>query len=170
MFPNLSTFHLHKSKHDEQLQLAAHIACPPWSPLGPPLSLALARLLWGLLVQPTTCSLGKPQHHPLAPLAVCCPWNPLAPSAAVSPLTRFGPWEIPKCLQNGPFWDQKWVKNGSKTHFSQSDPRPFGVLKQVALAHFEPVVMRFGPWKIPKCPQNGAFGTKNGSTKAFFQK
>ena len=23
--------------------------------------------------------------------------------------------------------------------------------KQVFLAHFEPVVTRFGPWKIPKC-------------------
>ena len=26
--------------------------------------------------------------------------------------TRFGSWKIPKCLENGPFWDQKWVKNG----------------------------------------------------------
>ena len=33
--------------------------------------------------------------------------------------TRFGPWKIQKCLENGPFWDQKWVKNGSKTHFSK---------------------------------------------------
>ena len=30
-------------------------------------------------------------------------------------VTRFGPWKIPKCLENGPFWDRKWVKNGSKT-------------------------------------------------------
>ena len=30
---------------------------------------------------------------------------------------RFGPWKIPKCLENGPFWDQKWVKNGSKRVF-----------------------------------------------------
>ena len=35
--------------------------------------------------------------------------------------------------------------------FSKSDPRPFGVLKQVFLAHFEPVVTWFGPRKIPKC-------------------
>ena len=26
-------------------------------------------------------------------------------------VTRFGPWKIPKCLENGSFWDQKWVKN-----------------------------------------------------------
>ena len=29
--------------------------------------------------------------------------------------TRFGSWNIPKCLEMGPFWDQKmgqrWVKN-----------------------------------------------------------
>ena len=54
-------------------------------------------------------------------------------------VARYGPWKIPTCLENGPFWDQKWVKNGSKTHFSQSDPRPFGMLKQVFLAHFKPI-------------------------------
>ena len=52
--------------------------------------------------------------------------------------TGFGSWKIPKCLENGPFWDQKWVKNGSKMRFSKSDPGPFGMLKQVFLAHFEP--------------------------------
>ena len=34
-------------------------------------------------------------------------------------VTRFGPWKIPKCLEIGPFWDQKWVKTGSKTCFFQ---------------------------------------------------
>ena len=66
-------------------------------------------------------------------------------------VTRFGQWKIPKSLENGPCQDQTWVQNGSKTHFSKSDPRPFGMLKQVLLAHFESQVMRFGPWKIPKC-------------------
>ena len=51
-------------------------------------------------------------------------------------VARFGPWKIPKCLEHGLFWDQQWVKNGSKTHFSKSDPGPFGMLKQVVLAHF----------------------------------
>ena len=86
-------------------------------------------------------------------------------------VTRFGPWKIPKCLGNGPFWDKKCVKNGSKTHFSKSDPRPFGMLKQMFLAHFEPVVTRFGPWKIPKCLEKGSFWdqkwVKNGSTTCF---
>ena len=84
-------------------------------------------------------------------------------------VVRFGPRKIPKCLENGPFWNQKWVKNGWKTCFSKSDPGPFGMLKQVVLTHFEPVVPRFGPWKIPKGLElfknynMGRFGTKNGS-------
>ena len=76
---------------------------------------------------------------------------------------RFGPWKIPKCLENEPFWDPKWVKNGSKTRFSKTDLGPFMMLKQVVLAHFEPVATGFGSWKIPKCLENGPFGTKNGS-------
>ena len=84
---------------------------------------------------------------------------------------RFGPWKILKCFQNGPLWDQKWVKNGSKTHFSKSDRGPFGMPKQVFLARFEPAVTRFGPWKIPKCLQNGPLwdqtGVKNGSKTHF---
>ena len=63
----------------------------------------------------------------------------------------------PYCLENGPFWDQKWVKNVLKTWFTKSDPRPSGMLKQVFLAHFEPVVTCFGTWNIPKCLENGRF-------------
>ena len=58
--------------------------------------------------------------------------------------TGFGSWKIPKCLENGPFWDQKWFKNGSKTRFFKSDPGPFGMLKQVFLARFEPVELGEG--------------------------
>ena len=72
-------------------------------------------------------------------------------------LARVGPWKIPKCLENGPLWDNKRVEKGSKTHFSKSDPGPFGMLKQMFLAHFEPRVMCFGPWKIPKSLENGPF-------------
>ena len=56
-------------------------------------------------------------------------------------VARFGPWKIPKCLEKGPLWDKKWVEKGSKTHFSKSDPGPFGMLKHMFLAHFEPLVM-----------------------------
>ena len=88
-------------------------------------------------------------------------------------VTRFGPWIIPKCLENWAFWDQKWVKNGSKMHFSKNDPRPFGMLKQVFLAHFERVVMRSGAWTIPKSLENGPLWdqkwVKNGSKTCFFQ-
>ena len=58
-------------------------------------------------------------------------------------VTRLGPWKIPKCLGNGLFWDQKGVQNGSKTRFSKSGPTPFGMLKQVFFAHFEPLLMEF---------------------------
>ena len=27
-------------------------------------------------------------------------------------ITRFGPCKIPKCLEKGPLWDQKWIKTG----------------------------------------------------------
>ena len=85
----------------------------------------------------------------------------------------FGPWKIPKCLENGVAWDQKWVKNGSKTHFSKCDHGPLGMLKQLFLPHFELVVTRFGPWKMPKCLEKGPFWdqkwVKNGSKTRFPQ-
>ena len=46
-------------------------------------------------------------------------------------ITRFASWKMPKCLENGPLWDQKWVKNGSKMCLSKNDPRPFRMLKEV---------------------------------------
>ena len=49
------------------------------------------------------------------------------------------------------------VPGAKKIHFSKVVPRPLGMLKQVFLARFEPVVTRFGPWKIPKCLKNGPF-------------
>ena len=86
-------------------------------------------------------------------------------------LARFGPWKIPKCRENEPFWDQKWVKNGSKTYFYKNDPGPFMMLKQVVLVHFEPVPTGFGSWKIPKCLESGPFcdqkWVKNGSKTRF---
>ena len=89
-------------------------------------------------------------------------------------VARFGPWKIPKCLGNGPFWDQQYVKNGSKMRFFKNDPGPFMMLKQVVLAHFEPVATGFGSWKIPKCLKKWAIlGPKMGQKwvkNAFFQK
>ena len=37
------------------------------------------------------------------------------------------------------------------------------MVKQVVLAHFEPVATGFGTWKIPNSLKMGHFGTKNGS-------
>ena len=86
-------------------------------------------------------------------------------------VARYGPWKIPKCIENGPFQDQKWLKNGSKTHFSENDTGTFGVLKQVFLAHFEPEITRFGPWKRRNCLENGPLWdqkwVKTGSKTCF---
>ena len=49
-------------------------------------------------------------------------------------VTYFGPWNIPECLENGPLCVQKLAKKGSKMHFSESDPRPLRVHKQLKLA------------------------------------
>ena len=60
-----------------------------------------------------------------------------------------------------------------KNPFFQSHPEPFGILEQVFFARFEHVVMLFGPWKIPKCLENGLLSgpkiSKNGS-KIHFSK
>ena len=49
------------------------------------------------------------------------------------------------------------VPGAKKMIFSKVVPRPLGMLKQVFLGHFETVMKRFGPWKIPKCLENGPF-------------
>ena len=46
-------------------------------------------------------------------------------------VAHFGPPKIPKCLEDVLFWNQKWVKNGSKPLFSKIHPGPFGVHKRV---------------------------------------
>ena len=52
--------------------------------------------------------------------------------------------------------DHPGVKKWSKMIFSKLVPdRPFGMLKQMVLAHFEPVVTSFGPFKDLKQPKNG---------------
>ena len=72
--------------------------------------------------------------------------------------------EIPKCLENGPFLDQRWVKNGSKKYFSKSDPAPLGVLRKVFSAHVEPVYDAFWPTENPSLDPKRM---KNGSKRCF---
>ena len=48
-----------------------------------------------------------------------------------------------------------------KNVFSKRYDGPFGMLKQAFFAKFEPVVMRFGPWQIPKRFENGLFWDQN---------
>ena len=88
-------------------------------------------------------------------------------------IARFGPSRIPKCLENGPFWDQKWVKNGSKTRFTKSDRRPSGMLRQVFLPYLEPIGTGFGPWKSQYSSKGAVLGAKMGEKlvkNTFFQK
>ena len=63
---------------------------------------------------------------------------------------------------------------GQKKHFCKSYHGLFGMLKQVCLAHFEPVVTHFGLRKIPKCFENvrslDRKWVNNGSKKPFLQK
>ena len=73
-------------------------------------------------------------------------------------VAHFGPPKIPKCLEDALFWDQKWVKNGSKTHFSKTHPRPFGVHKRVKCAYFEPILGHFGPSQVHKSLESGPCG------------
>ena len=70
-------------------------------------------------------------------------------------VAHFGPPKIPKCLENGLFWDQKWLNSGSKTHFSKPHPRPFGVQKRVKSAHFEPILGHFGLSEVQKALKVG---------------
>ena len=66
------------------------------------------------------------------------------------------------------------VPRAKKMIFSKVVPRPLGMLKQVFLGRLEPVVARFGPWKILKCLENGPFWDQQWVKKwvknAFFQK
>ena len=66
------------------------------------------------------------------------------------------------------------VPGAKKMIFFKVVPRPLGMLKQLFLGRFEPVVARFGPWKIPKCIQNGPFHDQKWVKKwvknAIFQK
>ena len=55
------------------------------------------------------------------------------------------------------------VPGAKKMIFFKVVPRPLGMLKQVFLARFEPVVARFGPRKSQNALKMGHFGTKSGS-------
>ena len=70
-------------------------------------------------------------------------------------VAHFGPPKIPKCLEDALFWDNKWVKNGSKMQFSKPHPRPFEVHKRVKLGNFEPILGQFGPSEVQKALKVG---------------
>ena len=57
------------------------------------------------------------------------------------------------------------VPGAKKLIFFKVVPRPLGMLKQVFLGRFEPVVACFGPRKIPKCLENGPLWDQKWVTK-----
>ena len=64
---------------------------------------------------------------------------------------------------------QQWIWAKTKI-FSQVVLRPLGMLKQLSLAHFEPVVTPFGPWKLPKWAVLGPKMRQHRVNNAFFEK
>ena len=61
-------------------------------------------------------------------------------------LSKIGPSQGRKGLGNGPIWDHKWLKNGSKPWFSKkNDTSPIVVPQRMNIAHFEPPLSRSHP-------------------------
>ena len=56
----------------------------------------------------------------------------------------------------------RWVQKWAKIIFSKFVPRPLGVLKQVFLARFEPMVARYDAPQFQKALKMGFLGTKKG--------
>ena len=55
-------------------------------------------------------------------------------------LSNLGPSQGRKGVENGPIWDHKWLKNGSKPLFSKNDPSLVVVPKWMNTTHFEPLL------------------------------
>ena len=55
-------------------------------------------------------------------------------------MANFGPSQGQKGLENGPIWNHRWLKNGSKPWFSKNDTSPVVVPKRTNTAHFEPLL------------------------------
>ena len=59
--------------------------------------------------------------------------------------------------QGGPTVGPPGAPRAKKMIFFKVVPGPLGMLNQVFLGRLEPVVARYGPWKVPKCLENGPF-------------
>ena len=69
------------------------------------------------------CGKNDPRRFGVPKQVKCALFEPIA--------SHFGHSKVTKCLENGLFCNQKWVKNGSKINFPKKDPKPFGGNKQV---------------------------------------
>ena len=66
-------------------------------------------------------------------------------------------------LKLGRFGTKSGSKKGQKRVFFKNHPEPFGMVKQVFLAKFEPVVTRFGHGNSQNALKLHPLSTKNGS-------
>ena len=87
------------------------------------------------LSSPPTALINRrhPSAAPRHPVAFSTPFNASNHSTARTAGANGGSTRVP---------------GAKKMTFFKVVPRPLGMLKQVFLARFEPVVARFGPWKI----------------------
>ena len=91
-----------------------------------------------------------------------CPMRILDPRTSGHLVQLGRAWPGPMVGQRGP--------RGEKMIFYKVVPRPPGMLKQVFLARFEPVVPRFGLPKIPRCLEKGPFWDQRWVKNVFLQK
>ena len=75
-------------------------------------------------------------------------------------LGRFQPWwrvRAQNAFKRGRCKTNNWSKMGEKCIFPKLILDHLGCSNKCFLAHFEAVVTRSGPWKIPECLKNGSF-------------
>ena len=86
-------------------------------------------------------------------------------------VARFGPPKIPKCLENGLFWDKKWVKNGSKMCFSNHF-RPFGAPNKSARGRHDLIVPGLRQcsvrWSLPRHHGLGISQNRRGGPRGWW--
>ena len=66
-------------------------------------------------------------------------------------VAHFGPPKIPKCLENGLFWDQKWVKNA----FFQNSSSTIWGAQTGEMSPFWGILGHFGPSEVQKALKVG---------------
>ena len=91
------------------------------------------------------------------PHFLCFPGLKIAQREALTPVPVVTWWSR-RASRPGHDWGSTvgpLGSRGEKKIFSEAVPRPLGMLKQLFVAHSEPLRTRTGTWKIPKCLEKG---------------